>query len=326
MKSYRTLVKVNRFDFDISHSDKVLSIGSCFSENIGERFADLKYDIVINPFGQQYNPHSIACGLDKLISGYTYTEKDIFHHNELYHSFDFHSDFSSADMITTLLMMNESMAIASQRIQDAKILFITLGSAYAFKYKLTEKVVSNCHKVPGNQFDAVLLKPNEIVNDFRATFTKIYKLNHGIKVVFSVSPVRYLAYGAFENSVGKAHLFTAINELVTQFEHCFYFPSYELVVDDLRDYRFYDADMLHPNSIAIQYVWDALSNAVFTDETLKVNQLILELIFGMNHRPRNPQSIQHKTFLKSLIQKATHLQTAFQLDLSKEIDLLKQQI
>lgn len=326
MKSFRIPVKVNRIGFEISHSDKILSVGSCFSEHIGEKFADLKFDIVINPFGQQYNPHSIACGLDKLVSGYTYNEKDIFYHNELCHSFDFHSDFSSTDIGTTLSMMNESVAIASERVRHAKVLFVTLGSAFAFRYKQTGEVVSNCHKVSGTKFDSPLLKPEEIINDWRNTLSKLFELNNNLMVVFTVSPVRYLAYGAFENSVGKAHLFTAINELITLFDRCFYFPSYELVVDDLRDYRFYDADMLHPNSIAIEYVWESLAHAFFSDETLKLNNLINDFLSGLNHRPRNPQSMQHKAFLKSLIDKATHLQSAFQLDLSKEIDGLKKQI
>ncbi|MDB5281332.1 MAG: hypothetical protein JWO06_407 [Bacteroidota bacterium] len=322
MKAFRTLVTPAKPAFTISHHDKLVSIGSCFSENIGKKFAELKFAININPFGQQYNPYSVATAINKLLNPVPYTKDDLVYHDELYHSYDHHGSFSRSTAKETLDVINSNLLAASEDLKKATILFLTFGTSHVFNLKAQGKIVSNCHKLSLNIFDRRLLSPQEITEVLSQSFQQLKKVNSNIKIVLTVSPVRYFAFGHYENSVSKAHLFTAIYELQKQHPEFYYFPAYELVMDDLRDYRFFSEDMLHPNYQASEYVWESLSNTMVDKKSLEVIKEIEEILLAAKHKPRNPQSEAHKKFVLKNLNKIENLKQLYKLDFKREEDLL----
>ena len=280
MKNFRTIINPEKFPFTISHKDKIVSIGSCFSENIGKKFNDYKFPTNINPFGQQYNPYSIAKAIERLLKGTPYTKDELLFHDELYHSFDHHGSFSRSSVEEALHVINTNLIRASEDLKNATVLFLTFGTSHVFTLKSIVgdntnngyRIVSNCHKLSGNNFDKRLMMPSEIVEILSKVISELLTVNRQLKIILTVSPVRYFAFGHHENTVSKAHLFSAIHELQQQNSDYFYFPAYELVIDDLRDYRFFSEDMLHPNYQATDYVWEKLCEAMIAPKTLEVMQ------------------------------------------------------
>lgn len=323
MKNFRTLVSPDKLAFSISHADKLLSIGSCFSENIGKKFTEYKFTVNVNPFGQQYNPHSIANAINRLLDPTAYSEDDLILHDELYHSFDHHGSFSGSHPATALQQINGNLQQAAKDLRQATVLFLTFGTSHVFEWKQNGKIVSNCHQLSGNHFTRRLMKPDEIVSVLSTALQQLIKLRPEINIVLTVSPVRYFAFGAAENSVSKAHLFTAIYELQHLHSQCCYFPAYELVIDDLRDYRFFAEDMLHPNYQATDYVWQKLCDSLIAPPTIPLMRQMDELFAAVKHRPRNPASEAHKKFVKKYVAKAEELQSSTQLNFTQEVEKLK---
>lgn len=319
MEPFRTIVKPDKPVYQISHQDKLISVGSCFSENIGTRFQQHKFDIVINPFGQQYNPVSICNGINRLLDGKPYTQEELFFHNEQWHSFDHHSCFSDTTAEGTLHNINNMLATAAEQLRHASVVFLTLGTAHVFERNDTKQIVSNCHKLPGTQFTHRILEIDEIVGCMQQSVHRLMQVNPKVQIVLTVSPVRYFAFGAYSNSVSKSHLFAAIHQLSKMFRNTYYFPAYEIVIDELRDYRFYAEDMLHPNNTAIEYVWNVLSQTFFDSHTLSLNEKIKSIKTALLHRPRNPQSEAHKKFLHNLICEMNELQQTKGLNFTDEL-------
>jgi hypothetical protein len=322
MQAFRTLVTADKPPFNISYADKLISIGSCFSENIGKYFKQYKYNIVINPFGQQYNPYSVATAIYRLISADPYSAKELVQHDELFHSFDHHGSYSKSTEAETLEYINTNLQLASAQLKNATVLFLTFGTSHVFRLKENNKIVSNCHKLSGNYFTRDLLKPSEITAILQDALNALWKVNPGIKVVLTISPVRYFAFGVHENSVSKAYLFAALQQLQEQNPQLYYFPAYEMVMDDLRDYRFFAEDMLHPNYQATQYVWEGLCNTMISKQSTELMKDVNEILAAASHRPRNPQSDAHKNFIKKYMDKMEVLQKKYELDFSTEKSLL----
>ncbi len=320
---FRTIVKVKDPGFRISYSDQLLTIGSCFSEHIGHKFAECKFSITVNPFGQQYNPASISNAIHRLITSQPYTETDLIYHNEQYHSFDHHSSFSAATPEETLWRINQLLDAASKTLKNTSVLFLTPGTSHIFRLKENGRIVSNCHKLPGTRFDSSILKPELIIAQWKAALEALWRINPALKVVFSVSPVRYFAFGHYENSVSKGHLFTAIYALQEMYPGLCYFPAYEMVMDDLRDYRFYNADMLHPNSVAINYVWQAIRTHLIDKKLIPILDEVGRIKTAALHRPRNAQSDAHKQFVEMNMARMEQLEAAYQLDFSLERELFR---
>jgi hypothetical protein len=295
-----------------------MTIGSCFSENIGRYMERYKFQININPFGQQYNPYSIVNTLNRLQSPAPYTEADLTLHDELYHSYDHHGSFSRSSKEETLEYINSNLSKAAADLKETTVLFLTFGTSHFFRLKESGNVVSNCHKMPGTQFDFELMKPSLIIEELEKTFAKLWETNPGLKIIFTVSPVRYFAFGHFENSVSKAHLFTAIHELCERYPSLYYFPAYELVMDDLRDYRFFADDMLHPNAQATTYVWESMAHTLLPLFTQNLLKEIDEIVSAASHRPRHPRSQAHMKFIDSTLQKMNKLETQYGLDFQSE--------
>jgi lysophospholipase L1-like esterase len=320
--NFRTSIEVNRWPFALSHNQKYLSIGSCFSEHIGEKLKASKFDILINPFGQQYNPAAIGSGLRALMSERNYQSTDLVKQDGLLHSLEHHGSFSGAEEKEVLANMNRQRALATVQLRQAHTLFVTFGTAHVFRWKATGAIVSNCHKIPASKFEQEILSPKEIVEDWTLLLQELKQFNPLLNVVATVSPVRYFAFGHYENSVSKAHLFTAIYELQKTQNDLLYFPAYELVIDDLRDYRFYNEDMLHPSAQAIDYVWQQLKMAACTPETLQLIDKITAIQQASLHRPRQPQSEQHRQFCASQLQQIAALESKYHFDFEEEKKLL----
>jgi hypothetical protein len=313
-----------KIDFDIKAPDSPINIrqnllmmGSCFASAIGKKLVEHKFNTLVNPNGILFNPINIFEAIDSYINKKVYTKNDLFLHNELWYSWQHHGMFADIDQETTLMKINDSQQKAITQIEKTDTLILTFGSAYVYELKDTNEIVSNCHKVPQKSFTKRLLTVNEIVNTFNKS--KILTLNSNI--ILTVSPVRYLRDGLVENNLSKAILLQSVHELVRQHKNVCYFPSFEIVMDELRDYRFFDNDLVHPNQLAIDYVWLRFCEAMFDQETKSFLKNIDEILTAKNHRPFNATTQQHLDFLNTYLIRTEKLSRAFPfVNLDEEIN------
>ncbi|HEY1039350.1 MAG TPA: GSCFA domain-containing protein [Bacteroidia bacterium] len=311
--------EIRPFEKKINPEDRLFFAGSCFSENIATLFERYKFNTITNTHGILYNPYSIAVSMSDCLLAKQYTEKDLFYANETWNSFHHHSRFSHPDKEKCLAGINEQITRAYAHLRSTDHAFITFGSAYAYKYLKTRELVGNCHKIPQQEFEKVLLTKEEIVENYQKLIRSLQNLNKNIHIIFTVSPVRYTRDGVVENNLSKAVLLQAIHELVNTNACCTYFPAYEIVNDELRDYRFFEEDMVHPNNMAINYVWERLVNAGFSEKTKElVNELEL-ILKAVAHRPFNENSEGHAKFKAAHLKKCRDLASRFPLiDFSNE--------
>jgi hypothetical protein len=282
---FRTEVIVPVGELKINHQHKIGMIGSCFVENISLKLHQSGFSVDVNPFGICYNPSSVANSIQNLIDGKIYTSDDLFEQQGLYHSWDHHSRFSGLDKTAVVEQINFRMQQSSAFLQTADTLIITFGTATLYRLLSSEKVVSNCHKMPAALFREERLTINQIVEDWNLLIQSLKKFNPEIKILFTVSPIRHWKNGAHENQLNKSILLLAVNELINANTSCYYFPSYEIVMDDLRDYRFYADDMIHPNTQAIEYIWERFGAAYFDEKTVQLNKEWEKKQRVLNHRP-----------------------------------------
>jgi hypothetical protein len=298
------------FGAKINHRHNLLLIGSCFTEQIGTKLANHKFSVLDNPNGILFNPASICKSISSYIDNKQYSAADLFYQNESWNSWEHHSRFSNPDKEKCLAGINESQTEAYEFIKNADWLLVTLGSA--FVYELDNKeVVANCHKVPTDKFVKRLLTPTEINNDLQVMIEKALAFNPGLNIIFTISPVRHLRDGFVENNRSKAGLIEAVHQVVEKNRSCFYFPAYELVIDDLRDYRFFAEDMVHPNYAATNYVWEKFIATCIDEPSQQLMKEIAVIVAAKNHKPFNPTSDQHKKFLKTNLEKVKKLQLQF---------------
>ncbi|MBR6310424.1 MAG: GSCFA domain-containing protein [Paludibacteraceae bacterium] len=294
---------------EISYRDNLMFIGSCFSENIGTYFERHLFRTDLNnPFGILFNPASIAKAVRRLLSETPYSDNDLFLHNGVWNSYDHHSDFSDTEKEKCLAKMNDKLKESSQFLKNATILFITFGTAWIYRQKVNGQIVSNCHKMPANTFLREKLSVQDIVNEYTDLFHTFPFSDKKTRVIFTVSPVRHTKDGLHENQLSKATLLLAIDELQKRFDFVEYFPSYEMLLDDLRDYRFYNEDMVHPNNTAIKYLTEKLSS-YFSEETKMLMNEAEQIASAESHRPFNPQSNEYQNFISSIHEKKSQLMT-----------------
>ncbi len=294
---------------EISYRDNLMFIGSCFSENIGTYFERHLFRTDLNnPFGILFNPASIAKAVRRLLSETPYSDNDLFLHNGVWNSYDHHSDFSDTEKEKCLAKMNDKLKESSQFLKNATILFITFGTAWIYRQKVNGQIVSNCHKMPANTFLREKLSVQDIVNEYTDLFHTFPFSDKKTRVIFTVSPVRHTKDGLHENQLSKATLLLAIDELQKRFDFVEYFPSYEMLLDDLRDYRFYNEDMVHPNNTAIKYLTEKLSS-YFSEETKMLMNEAEQIAAAEAHRPFNPQSDEYQKFISSIHNKKNLLMT-----------------
>ena len=316
------------FKKKIEHNEKLLLIGSCFTEQIGTKLSSFKFDMLQNPNGILFNPVSIVHALHSYVDEKKFTSDDLFYHNELWNSWKHHSRFSGMDKNQVLSDINKSQSDAHLFLKNANWLLITLGSAFVYEQVVTPKdssyneVVTNCHKIPLDKFNRRLLDPEEIKNVLKSMINKVKVFNPKLNIIFTISPVRHLREGFIGNNRSKAALIQAVHGLVND-DFIFYFPAYELIIDDLRDYRFYAEDMVHPNYSATGYVWEKFVSTCVDIRSQEIMKEIGVINAAINHKPFNPESDQHKKFKNIHLQKISMMmQKHHYLNFNKEISFL----
>jgi len=309
---FRTEINIQPSAFRISHQTPILFMGSCFTDNIGSKLKELHFPSQINPFGVVYNPLSVKKNLQLLMEKKEYTPSDLHYHNELWFSWDHHSSFSGPDRDKVLHQINQEIQKSSEMLQKADFLLITFGTAWAYRLKGTNQIVCNCHKIPAKEFERELLQPEEIAREYLPLFESLQKIIPGIRLIFTISPVRHWKDTAHGNQISKASLLLAVEEFQKRLPgQCDYFPAYELLLDDLRDYRFYADDLVHPNQQAIQYIWEQFSNAYFDTETIQINKKLNELVKAAGHKVQFPQTEAHRKFKNAMLKKIQAFQDSY---------------
>jgi hypothetical protein len=293
---FRTSIDIKPYSFRLDYQSNILTLGSCFSENMGLKMKNVFFKTEINPFGVLYNPISILNSIQLLLQNKKFTASDIFEYKSLWHSFAHSSSFSDVSSELCLSKMNERISFASEFIKSTDVLLITFGTAWVFTDKESGRVVSNCHKLPAAKFNRRRLTVDEITEAYSDLLTKLKALYPNLNVVFSVSPIRHWKDGAHENTISKSTLLLAVDALQNQFGNVHYFPAYELLMDELRDYRFYASDMLHPSDVAVEYIWSKFSESVFSEETLQLMKKLEQLAADRAHRPLHPLSPEYALF------------------------------
>ena len=294
---FKTEIQIPPFDFKISHQDKIMMMGSCFAENTAEKMQSAGFCIYTNPFGILYNPASISRNIQTIVYSKKYAASHLFEYQGLYHSFDHHGKFSDSSPANCVDKINKEVEDAKDYLKTASILLITFGTAFVYTLKSTGAIVANCHKLPEKTFNRRRLSVSEIVEDWKVLIHLLQQYNPELKIIFTVSPIRHWKDGAHENQLSKSTLLLAIDELITPNAHCYYFPSYEIMMDELRDYRFYADDMLHPSGLAIEYIWEKFSHAFFEKKTLELINEWMKIRQALEHKPFNPDSEQYQSFL-----------------------------
>lgn len=320
---FRTLVELPQKELTITHAHQILLLGSCFAENIGNLLVKNKFSCEVNPFGVLYNPLSIARGVRCLADKRTFSEADLFASRGLWHSFMHHGSFSAATPDAVLQNINARLQPAVRQFTGLHYLLITFGTAWVFEEKQSGAVVANCHKLPDSAFSRRMLSVTEIVDAYVPLIEELLADNPQLRLVFSVSPIRHVKDGMHGNQLSKAVLLLAIEELRSRFpQHVHYFPSYELLLDELRDYRFYADDMLHPSAVAVNYLWESFAGSYFSKETRQIIREWEEISKALQHKPFHPESVQYKHFLSQIVLKITRLKEKCPfLDVEKEIEL-----
>jgi hypothetical protein len=329
VSKFQTVVEVPKYKWMTGYSHKNIFMGSCFTENIGNRMAALKYDVDINPFGILYNPVSVANGLRILLKKKEFTTVDLIHQGGLWHSFYHHGRFSFPNKEDTLNNINNRIKTSSEFLKRADFLFITYGTAWIYRYKKTGQIVSNCHKVKATEFERERLTVAEIVSEYRELFAGIREVNPSLKVIFTVSPIRHWKDGAVENQRSKAVLLLAIDELVREFgeDFCTYFPAYEIVMDELRDYRFYADDMIHISEVAVNHIWEKFQSALIDKESQQIAVQIRKVVQAANHKPLHEKTPGYKRFVQQMETEIIRLESKYEnLNLSTEKEYFKAEI
>ncbi|MFD0835350.1 GSCFA domain-containing protein [Mariniflexile aquimaris] len=300
----------------IDYNSNILLLGSCFVENMGDKLSYFKFRNLQNPFGILFQPKAIESLILNAIELKEYSEKDIFFFNEQWHCFEAHSKLSSPSKVELLQNLNQQVKSTNQQIQQSSHVIITLGTAWAYRFIESKSLVGNCHKVPQKQFSKELLSVEEIAASLQNIVSLIQNVNSKVSIIFTVSPVRHIKDGFVENTRSKSHLIAAIHQFLNQKtlsadQQSFYFPSYEIVMDELRDYRFFAEDMVHPNQLAVNYIWEKFQEVWIAADAIKTMLLVEEVQKGLQHKPFNPNSEAHKKFTQNLQHKIMQLQAYF---------------
>ena len=309
--NFQTQIPLQKYSFPIDYNSKILSLGSCFAENMAEKFEYFKFENLVNPFGIIFNTISLEKLIFRSIHKKHFTENNIFYHNESWHCYEVHSELSNPDKIAFLQTLNRLIDATNLYIEKTTHCLITLGTSWVYKHIESNEIVANCHKVPQKQFVKELLSIAQIETSLQNIITEIQVVNPKCKFIFTVSPVRHIKDGFVENNVSKAHLISALNTSNFQLPTSIYFPSYEIMMDELRDYRFYAEDMLHPNPTAIDYIWIKFFENYVDEKEFGLMNQVCEIQRALKHRPFNPNSESHLKFLENLNQKINTLENKY---------------
>ena len=304
--NFLTQIPLTKSKNPIDYSSQLLLLGSCFSENIGTKLEYYKFQGLQNPFGILFHPLAIEKLIQKSVNQELITEKDVFNANEKWHSFDAHSCLSNPSKEKIIIDLNEALSSTAVQLKKASHIIITLGTAWVYRNTSSNQVVANCHKVPQSNFTKELLSVDEVAESLKRIIALVQSVNLSAQFIFTVSPVRHLKDGFVENQLSKSHLISAIHKVLEE-NIVSYFPSYELMMDELRDYRFYAKDMIHPNEVAIVYIWEKFVEVWIDNAISETMKKVGEVQRGLQHRAFNPEGDLHQKFLKSLAQKISDI-------------------
>lgn len=319
--NFRTQVDLPKNETEIRHSERIMLWGSCFAENIGNLLLENKFRCQVNPFGVLYNPLSIARALKEVMRGKRYHETELFEAGGQWHSWMHHSTFSSVNALECVESINERLSEATRELPSTDWLVVTWGTAFAYYLREERCVVGNCHKQPEKLFERNMLQVDEIVDVWQSLLVELKLINPKLKVLFTVSPIRHAKDGMHGNQLSKATLLLSIHELCKRCSDCFYFPSYEIVMDELRDYRFYADDMLHLSSKAVEYVWECFAECYFRAETMEIIREWKEIKKGLEHKPFRPESEAYRVFLSQIVLKINRIKEKLPyFDVQKEME------
>ena len=319
MNEFRTTFDIPRSSYKIHYASKCMFLGSCFSEHIGNRLSERKFLVDLNPFGILYNPGSIYKGLMRLIEGMEYTPSELTFHDDLWVSLDHHGRFSHADRDACLKNINSRLRESAGFLREAQAIFLTFGTSWFYEWKDTGARVANCHKIPADRFYRKLLRPQEIVQMYSGLVETLTALNPELYFVFTVSPIRHWKDGATANQHSKSILHCAIHELKEAHPEIMYFPAYELMMDDLRDYRFYAEDMLHLNSQSVGYIWEKFQATFMDTNALEPMGAVEKVLLAAAHRPEGKRKDAVRRFVSQQLQAIKRLKKRFpQMDFTRE--------
>jgi hypothetical protein len=321
---FRTEIEIGTSDKKIDYTTPVMLTGSCFAEDIGRQFSLGKIPVLSNSFGVLYNPLSTAHSLDLIMEGREFDEEDLYFYDGRYLSFSHDTSFTSRDPKKCLDKINRAIKEAHSFLAEASFLFITFGTAWVFRWKEDNRVVANCHKIPAARFTRQLLKTDDISSEWTGIIERLRSFNSELTIVFTVSPVRHLKDGAHGNQLSKSTLMMAINQLLSENRSLTYFPSYEIMLDELRDYRFYKKDMVHPSESAVDYIWEKLRHSYFTDRAALIYDRVVKIISATGHIPMGNDELDNKKFSRSMLDKIKMIKNDYPyVDLTREENYFK---
>lgn len=296
-----TQVRMGDYHHDITYDSRLWFIGSCFAGNIGEKFAEIKIPAVINPFGTLFSPHSVNEALMRVAEKRYFTADDFFERDGVYMSMDLHSTHSYGSVDEALCTLNRLIDTLHKSLAEATHLFITYGTSQVYRYNTTGRLCANCHKIPSRFFTIEQMTVEKIYNGAMEVERALVAINPALKIYYTVSPVRYMGDGAPQSSYVKARLFCALERVLGESEVARYIPSYEIMMDELRDYRYYGEDMIHPSGVAVDYIWERIQEAFFDKDTVVASGVIKSVMKAVSHRPQNPDGEQYRLFCKKNI-------------------------
>lgn len=298
---FRTEVEIQNSDLKIDREDHVFSIGSCFSTEMSDLLKTGQIQVQNNPFGTLFNPLSLNNTLKRLHNAAYYEEDDLISYAGEVISLDHHSSFNSRFLHQTLDKINANIESGNQFLQKTNWVLITYGTSYIYEFLPKKKLVSNCHKIPGKFFQKRLLTPLELTDSIYETVSTLKDIcKENVQILFTVSPVRHTKDGIIENTQSKSRLINALHEIIPKFENCRYLPAYEILMDDLRDYRFYKDDLIHPNKQAVNYIWEKFGRAYFSPETLDFIEENFKIAKSLEHKTSDEKNPKYEEFLENL--------------------------
>ena len=323
MTSFRTEIQATPASFSIDLQDRLLTMGSCFADQIGQKLFDYKFPTLANPLGTVYNPISIhqnlLAALQEKVMPNGLVQRDLhwFH-------FDFHSRWSGVHSDNLINQLNQRLTEVKSHLRQTQVIFLTYGTAWVYERLENDTIVANCHKMPAVNFRKRLLRLEEIIQSFQEVMNQLYALQPAIKIILTVSPVRHVKDTLPLNAVSKSLLRVACHQLTMEHQNVHYFPAYEILIDDLRDYRFYDRDLIHPNEVAVDYLWEKFSDTYFAAVTKDFIKEWDSIKNALHHRPFLSGSESHQKFLLHTLKQLQNLSNT--VDVRKEIQLIQSQL
>ena len=296
----QTKISLNKEKNQIDYDSKVLLLGSCFAENIGDKIDFYKFKNLQNPFGIIFHPVGIEKLIGRAISGNKFEKNDLFSHHSMWLTFEAHSKLSRPEQEELRNSLNDNLSDLKEYLTTATHVIITLGTAWVYEHKSSNTIVSNCHKIPQKEFLKKLLSVEQVNDSMNSIVSKIQSVNPNATIISTISPVRHLRDGFVDNTRSKSHLFAGLHKCVDRHDNLYYFPAYELMFDELRDYRFYTEDMLHPNKTAIEIIWERFRDTWIASETIEIQKEIEDIHKMRQHKPFNPSSEAYREFNKTL--------------------------